>query len=68
MASFKAIILMALWSAIILYGLHYFGMLSAHRDIGMAFLTAVILLAMHMFNMIIYFQVAGNKPYRWFKA
>lgn len=67
MSSFKAILLMASWSAIVLYALYYFGMLSSHHHIGMAFLTAAILLIMHMFNMIIYFQVAGNKPYRWFK-
>lgn len=67
MSSFKAIILMASWSGVVLYALYSFDMLNNHSNAGIALFTATILLIMHMFNMIIYFHVAGNKPYIWFK-
>ena len=68
MKNFKAFTIMSLWTltiGIILYSIE------AHlhfREILWALSLSLILLVTHMVNMIIYFKIAGNDPYKWFKS
>jgi hypothetical protein len=68
MKNFKAFTIMSLWTltiGIILYRIE------AHlhfREILWALSLSLILLVTHMVNMIIYFKIAGNDPYKWFKS
>jgi len=68
MKNFKAFTTMSLWTltiGIILYRIE------AHlhfREILWALSLSLILLVTHMVNMIIYFKIAGNDPYKWFKS
>ena len=67
MKNFKAFTIKSLWTltiGIILYRIE------AHlhfREILWALSLSLILLVTHMVNMIIYFKIAGNDPYKWFK-
>jgi hypothetical protein len=69
MASFKAIIVMLIWTAITFYGLYTLGAheLAMHNFVY-ALATGVALLVIHMVNMALYFKIAGEKPFEWFKS
>lgn len=69
MASFKAIIVMLIWTAITFYGLYTLGAheLAMHNFV-FALATGVALLVIHMVNMALYFKIAGEKPFEWFKS
>lgn len=68
MASFKAIIVMLIWTAITFYGLYTVGAheLAVHNLVW-ALGTGVALLVIHMVNMALYFKIAGERPFEWFK-
>ena len=67
MESIKAIGLMALWTVLSLYTLHYLGAFENFRNPYLIVPISFSLLGIHMFNMFIYFKVGGNKPYEWKK-
>jgi len=65
MASFRAIIMMMIWTGIVAYGLYSVNVLENFRDPLWAIGIGVSLLITHIVNMAIYFKVAGEKPYEW---
>lgn len=65
MASFKAILVMAIWTALIGYGLFSAGALEHFREPLWAVGIGATLLITHMVNMALYFKVAGEKPFQW---
>ena len=67
MASFKAIVVMVIWTAIAGYGLYSIGAHEHFRNPLWAVGTGVALLVIHMINMALYFKIAGEKPFQWFK-
>ncbi len=68
MASFRALIVMAIWTGIVGYGLYQIGAHVNYRDPLWALGTGTALLITHMVNMYIYFKVAGEKPFQWFAS
>ncbi len=68
MKSLKAFIIMALWTALIGYGLYTAEAHWHYRKIEWALAISVILLLTHMSNMVIYFKLTGKEPYQWFKS
>tara|TARA_B110000879_G_scaffold39713_1_gene55728 strand:+ start:11007 stop:11222 length:216 start_codon:yes stop_codon:yes gene_type:complete len=67
MSSFKAICVMAIWTAAIAYGLFRLGAHEMYADPLWALCIASALLITHMGNMFLYFKISGEKPYQWFK-
>jgi len=67
MASFKAIVVMVTWTAIAGYGLFTIGAHEHFRNPMWALVIGIILLVIHMINMALYFKVAGERPFEWFK-
>jgi hypothetical protein len=65
MASFKALVVMAVWTGIVAYGLYSIGALEHFRDPLWAIGIGTGLLITHLVNMAIYFKVAGEKPHEW---
>jgi hypothetical protein len=65
MASFKALVVMAIWTGIIGYGLYSIGAFEKFSDPLWALGIGTGLLVTHMVNMAIYFKVAGEKPFEW---
>ena len=65
MASFKALIVMAVWTVLIGYGLYSVGALENFREPLWAVGIGIVLLITHLVNMAIYFKVAGEKPFQW---
>ncbi|SFJ80288.1 hypothetical protein [Methylophaga sulfidovorans] len=65
MASFKAIVVMVFWTALVGYGLYSVGAQDNFRDPLWAVGIGLALLITHMVNMAIYFKVAGEKPFQW---
>ncbi len=66
MASFKAIVVMLIFSAAVVFGMQEFGLNDNFRDPAMAFAGAVVLLVALIINVSIYLKVAGEAPFRWF--
>ena len=66
MASFKAIVVMLIFSAAVIYGMEMSGLNDSFRDPMMALASAVILLIALILNVAIYLKVAGEAPFRWF--
>lgn len=67
MKSIKAFIIIALWTALIGYGLYSVEAHQHYRQIEWALGLSVILLLTHMSNMILYFKLTDKEPYQWFK-
>lgn len=67
MASFKALIVMVIWTAIAGFGLFAIGAHEHFRNPIWAIGTAITLLGIHMINMALYFKIAGERPFAWFK-
>lgn len=65
MASFKAIIVMAIWTGLVAYGLFHIGALEHFREPLWGLGIGAALLITHMVNMALYFNVAGEKPFQW---
>ena len=68
MNTFKALILMTLWTAFVGIGLYLLEAHENYQDLVWATGIGVTLLMTHMVNMVIYFKVAGAKPYKWFQS
>ena len=67
MKKIKAFLYMGSWTLIIAIILYSQGAHIHFRELNWAIGTSLILLITHMVNMAIYFKVAGNEPYKWFK-
>ncbi|MDX2504280.1 MAG: hypothetical protein QNL62_07375 [Gammaproteobacteria bacterium] len=67
MASFKAIVVMLVFSAAVVFGMQEFGLSENFRDPAMALVGAVVLLVALIINVSIYLKVAGEAPFKWFK-
>ena len=67
MASFRAIIVMVMWTAISGYGLFIIGAHEHFRNPIWAISIGIALLAIHLINMALYFKIAGERPFEWFK-
>lgn len=67
MHSFKAIIVMLLWSSAVGFALYAIGAHIHFREIKWAILISAVLLLTHIGNMFLYFKIAGKEPYSWFK-
>ena len=68
MNTFKALILMTLWTAVVGIGLYLLEAHENYQDLVWATGIGLTLLITHMVNMVIYFKVAGDKPYKWFQS
>jgi len=66
MASFKAIVVMLIFSAAVIYGMEMSGLNESFRDPVMALISAIVLLVALIINVTIYLKVAGEAPFRWF--
>ena len=66
MASLKAIVVMLIFSAAVVFGMQEFGLNDNFRDPVMALAGAVVLLIALIINVTIYLKVAGEAPFRWF--
>ena len=67
MKNIKAFLYMGSWTLIIAIILYSQGAHIHFCELNWAIGTSLILLITHMVNMAIYFKVAGNEPYKWFK-
>ena len=67
MASFRAIIVMVIWTAIAGYGLFALGAHEHFRNPIWAISIGIALLVIHLINMALYFKIAGERPFEWFK-
>ena len=67
MASFKALVVMVIWTAIAFYGLVAIGAHEHYRNPLWAVGIGIALLVVHMINMSLYFKIAGERPFEWFK-
>ena len=64
----KAVALMAVWTAVFLYGMQMLDVGAHHRDPLWAVGSAAGLLVMWVVNFAIFFKVAGSEPWDWFKG
>jgi hypothetical protein len=68
MTTLKAVLLMAMWTAAAGWGLVHVGVGAHFRDPLWAVGTAVAFLVVWMVDFAIFFKVAGNRPWEWFKT
>jgi len=66
MASLKAIIAMALFSAAVFFGMNVTGLHDKHNDPLFAVLGALVLLIALVINVTLYLKIAGEAPFKWF--
>lgn len=66
MASFKAIVAMALFSVAVFFGMNAIGLQDKHGDPLMALAGAVVLLVALVINVSLYLKIAGEAPFKWF--
>jgi len=67
MKNLKAFSIMGIWTVSVFVLLYILQAHLHYREITWALGLSLVLLITHMVNMVIYFKVAGNAPYRWFK-
>lgn len=67
MKNLKAFLIMFVWTTVVGLILYKLDAHVYYRNIVWAFGISFVLLLAHMVNMVIYFKVAGNTPYQWFK-
>ena len=67
MKSIKAILIMSIWTIFALIILYLFDAHINYRQIQWSIGIALTLLIVHMVNMVIYFNITGKEPYKWFK-
>ncbi|NKC15539.1 MAG: hypothetical protein GKR94_26085 [Gammaproteobacteria bacterium] len=67
MASIKALAIMVAWSAIAAWAMSAIGFADNYREIIWAIGGAIALLVILMVNVWIYFVVAKDEPWKWFK-
>jgi len=66
MASFKAIVVMIIFSAAVAYGMNILGLDDTFRDPLHALAGAVVLLLALVANVTLYLKIAGETPFKWF--
>lgn len=66
MASFKAIVVMIIFSAAVAYGMNAVGLSENFRDPLHALAGAVVLLVALIVNVTLYLKIAGETPFKWF--
>jgi len=66
MASFKAIVVMLIFSAAVIFGMQVGGLTENFRDPLMGLAGAIVLLVALIINVSIYLKVAGEAPFKWF--
>ena len=67
MKSIQAFLVMGIWTASVFFVLYQFDAHLYFRQIGWAVIISIVLLIAHMINFAIYFKIAGNEPFKWFK-
>lgn len=67
MKSIKAILIMSIWTIFALVILYLLDAHINYRQIQWSIGIALALLIVHMVNMVIYFNITGKEPYKWFK-
>lgn len=67
MASFKAVIAMLVFSALVYLGMDMAGLSETHQDPAHALAGALVLLAALIVNVTLYLKIAGEAPFRWFR-
>ncbi len=67
MASFKAVVVMLIFSAAVAFGMNATGLAANHQDPLYALAGAVVLLVALIVNVTLYLKIAGEAPFRWFK-
>lgn len=67
MASFKAFIVMAIWTIVTVGGMYKAGFGSHHEEPLWAIGGAILLLIILIMNVWIFFAVAKEEPWKWFK-
>ena len=66
MASFKAIIVMLIFSGVVAFGMNAAGLDATHHDPMSALVGAVVLLVALIVNVTLYLKIAGETPFKWF--
>lgn len=67
MASFKAVIVMLIFSAAVFFGMNEVGLTEHHSNPVWALGGAVALLVALVINVWFYLKIAGEEPFKWFK-
>ena len=68
MKNIQAIFIMFIWTAFSILLLYLLEALIYYREVVWAICIAAALLFVHMVNMVIYFNITGKEPYKWFKS
>ena len=66
MASLKAIIAMAIFSAVVFFGMNAVGLQDKHNEPLFALAGAIVLLIALVINVTLYLKIAGEAPFKWF--
>ena len=67
MKNLQAFSIMGVWTILVLSILYVLDAQENYRSFLGALAISAALLGTHIVNMAIYFRIAGNEPYRWFK-
>lgn len=67
MKNLQAFTIMGAWTILVLSILYVLDAQENYRSFFGALAISAALLGAHVVNMAIYFRIAGNEPYRWFK-
>ena len=67
MASMKALVVMALWTIAVVGGMYVLGFGDHHREPVWAIGGAVLLLIVLIVNVWMFFVIAKEEPWKWFK-
>jgi len=68
MASLKALIVMAFWTVAVVGGMYLLGFGQHHTELPWAIGGAILLLIVLIVNVWIYFAIAKEEPWKWFKG
>lgn len=68
MASMKALVAMVVWSAVAAWAMNAAGFVENSREFIWAVAAAVALLIILMVNVWIYFLIARDEPWKWFRT
>ncbi|MGI9303422.1 MAG: hypothetical protein ACR2RB_12055 [Gammaproteobacteria bacterium] len=67
MASLKALVIMVIWSAVAAWLMNMIGFAEHFRELIWAIGGGIALLIILLVNVWIYFVVAKDEPWKWFK-
>ena len=68
MKSFIAFSVMSIWTITVLIVLYLIDAHINYREIEWSISIALALLVAHMVTIVIYFNITGQEPYKWFKT